>query len=49
MVAGVADGAARVGHEAPEAIVVLDQMPLNATGKVDRVTLERLAQGGAGA
>jgi len=33
----------RVGYKAPEAIVVLDEMPLNATGKVDRVTLKKLA------
>ena len=31
---------ARVGCKAPEEIVVLDDMPLNATGKVDRVTLK---------
>jgi len=34
----------RVGYKAPEEIVVLDEMPLNATGKVDRVTLKRLAE-----
>lgn len=34
---------ARVGYKAPEEIVVLDDMPLNATGKVDRVTLKRWA------
>ena len=34
---------ARVGYKAPEEIVVLDEMPLNATGKVDRVTLKRMA------
>jgi len=28
---------------------VLDDMPLNATGKVDRVTLKRMAQERAGA
>jgi len=33
----------RVGYKAPEAIIVLDEMPLNATGKVDRVTLKKLA------
>jgi len=33
----------RVGYKAPEEIVVLDEMPLNATGKVDRVTLKRMA------
>ena len=34
---------ARVGYKAPEEIIVLDDMPLNATGKVDRVTLKRWA------
>lgn len=34
----------RVGYKSPEEIVVLDVMPLNATGKVDRVTLKRMAQ-----
>jgi hypothetical protein len=29
---------ARVGYKAPEDIVVLDDMPLNATGKVDPET-----------
>ena len=40
---------ARVGYKAPEEIVVLDDMPLNATGKVDRVALKRMAQERAGA
>jgi long-chain acyl-CoA synthetase len=35
---------ARVGYKAPEEIVVLDAMPLNATGKVDRVSLKRMAE-----
>ena len=35
---------ARVGYKAPEEIVVLDDMPLNATGKVDRIALKRLAE-----
>jgi long-chain acyl-CoA synthetase len=35
---------ARVGYKAPEEIVVLEEMPLNATGKVDRVALKRMAQ-----
>jgi long-chain acyl-CoA synthetase len=35
---------ARVGYKAPEEIVVLDEMPLNATGKVDRVALKRMAE-----
>jgi long-chain acyl-CoA synthetase len=40
---------ARVGYKAPEEIIVLDEMPLNATGKVDRVTLKRMAEKGHGA
>jgi acyl-coenzyme A synthetase/AMP-(fatty) acid ligase len=35
---------ARVGYKAPEEVVVLSAMPLNATGKVDRVTLKRMAE-----
>jgi long-chain acyl-CoA synthetase len=35
---------ARVGYKAPEEIVFLEKMPLNATGKVDRVTLKKLAE-----
>ena len=31
---------ARIGYKAPDEILVLDQMPLNATGKVDRVALQ---------
>jgi acyl-coenzyme A synthetase/AMP-(fatty) acid ligase len=38
---------ARVGYKAPEEVIVLGQMPLNATGKVDRVTLKRMAAGDA--
>jgi acyl-coenzyme A synthetase/AMP-(fatty) acid ligase len=34
---------ARVGYKAPEEIVVLDTMPLNATGKINRVALKRSA------
>ena len=33
----------RVGYKAPEIIIVIDDMPLNATGKVDRVTLKKWA------
>ena len=33
----------RVGYKAPEEIVFLEEMPLNATGKVDRVTLKQWA------
>ncbi|MEO1092822.1 MAG: hypothetical protein AAFX81_19535 [Pseudomonadota bacterium] len=36
----------RVGYKAPEEIVFLDKMPLNATGKVDRVRLKALAAEG---
>lgn len=32
-----------VGYKAPEEIVVLEEMPLNATGKVDRVRLKQMA------
>jgi long-chain acyl-CoA synthetase len=34
---------ARVGYKAPDEIIVLDEMPINATGKVDRVSLQQLA------
>jgi long-chain acyl-CoA synthetase len=34
---------ARIGYRAPEEIEFLDEMPMNATGKVDRVTLKGLA------
>jgi acyl-CoA synthetase (AMP-forming)/AMP-acid ligase II len=34
----------RVGYKAPEEIVFLDTMPLNPTGKVDRVALKRIAE-----
>jgi acyl-coenzyme A synthetase/AMP-(fatty) acid ligase len=34
----------RVGYKAPEEIVVLDEMPLTATGKMDRTTLKRMAE-----
>jgi long-chain acyl-CoA synthetase len=34
---------ARVGYKAPEQIIVLERMPLNATGKVDRMALKRMA------
>ena len=33
----------RVGYKAPEEIVVLDEMPLNPTGKIDRVGLKQMA------
>jgi len=35
---------ARVGYKAPEEIVVLGEMPLTATGKLDRTYLKRLAE-----
>jgi len=33
----------RIGYKAPEEIVILPEMPLNATGKVDRVKLKQMA------
>jgi long-chain acyl-CoA synthetase len=35
---------ARVGYKAPEEVVVLEEMPLNPTGKIDRVGLKRMAE-----
>jgi long-chain acyl-CoA synthetase len=35
---------ARVGYKAPEEIVILDKMPLTATGKLDRTYLKRMAE-----
>jgi acyl-coenzyme A synthetase/AMP-(fatty) acid ligase len=35
---------ARVGYKAPDEIIALDEMPLNAVGKVDRVALKQLAE-----
>jgi len=37
----------RVGYKAPQEVIFLDEVPLNATGKVDRVTLKVMAQEGA--
>ncbi len=34
---------ARVGYKAPEKIIVLDKMPFNPTGKIDRKALRELA------
>ena len=34
----------RVGYKAPEEIVVLDDLPLNATGKIDRMRLKAMAE-----
>ena len=34
---------ARIGYKAPEQVAFLDQMPLNPTGKIDRVLLKTMA------
>ena len=34
----------RIGYKAPEEVIFLDEIPLNATGKVDRVGLKRMAE-----
>ncbi|MFA0811978.1 class I adenylate-forming enzyme family protein [Microbulbifer epialgicus] len=34
----------RVGYKAPEVIEILDAMPINPTGKIDRVALKKLAE-----
>lgn len=36
----------RVGYKAPDEIIVLNEMPINATGKVDRVALKQMADAG---
>jgi long-chain acyl-CoA synthetase len=33
-----------VGYKAPEEVVFLDDMPLNPTGKIDRVELKNMAE-----
>lgn len=33
----------RVGYKAPEVVIVLDSLPLNATGKIDRSLLKKMA------
>jgi len=33
-----------VGYKAPDEIIVLDEIPTNAVGKVDRVALKQLAE-----
>ena len=33
----------RIGYKAPEEIIFLKEMPMNATGKVDRVSLKKMA------
>jgi acyl-coenzyme A synthetase/AMP-(fatty) acid ligase len=35
---------ARIGYRAPEEVVFLDEMPVNPTGKLDRVALKALAE-----
>ncbi|MGF1470863.1 MAG: class I adenylate-forming enzyme family protein [Rubrobacteraceae bacterium] len=35
--------AERVGYKAPEVVVVLDELPVNSTGKTDRTVLKRMA------
>lgn len=40
----IAFSRARVGYKAPEEIVAIDQMPLNAVGKVHRVALKQMAE-----
>ncbi len=34
----------RIGYKAPEEVVFLEEMPLNPTGKIDRVGLKRMAE-----
>jgi long-chain acyl-CoA synthetase len=34
----------RIGYKAPEEIIFLDEMPLNPTGKIDRVGLKHMAE-----
>ena len=40
----IAFARARVGYKAPEDVVVLEEMPINPTGKVDRVALKKMAE-----
>ena len=42
----IAFARSRVGYKAPEEIVVLEEMPTNAVGKVDRTALKRMAEAG---
>jgi long-chain acyl-CoA synthetase len=37
-------GRDRIGYNSPEEVIFLDDMPLNPTGKVDRVALKRMAE-----
>jgi long-chain acyl-CoA synthetase len=39
---------AKVGYKAPEEIVVLDEMPVTVSGKVDRTSLKRMAEANLG-
>jgi long-chain acyl-CoA synthetase len=41
----IAFARASVGYKAPEEIVFIESMPMNATGKVDRSALKKLAAG----
>jgi len=34
----------RIGYKAPEEIIFIEEIPLNPTGKVDRVTLKQMAE-----
>ena len=34
----------RVGYKAPEEVVILEEMPLNPTGKIDRAGLKKMAE-----
>ena len=34
----------RVGYKAPEEVIFLDELPLNPTGKIDRIGLKRMAE-----
>jgi len=43
----IAFARAHIGYKAPEEIIFLETMPLNPTGKVDRVTLKRMAGDGS--
>ena len=33
----------RVGYKAPDVVVILDSLPVNAVGKTDRMALKRMA------
>jgi acyl-coenzyme A synthetase/AMP-(fatty) acid ligase len=42
----IAFSKARVGYKAPDEIIVLEEMPTNAVGKVDRAALKEMADAG---